>query len=222
MKSILTKIDFSILQIITCCCILLSATCVMGSDNVKNDILNAMENKYSEQSFEAKFTQVSKLAALDITETAAGKAWFSHPGKMRWEYMEPEQHEIITNGKTLWIFRPDENQVMLGDASRFFSAGAGGAFLSDISLIRQNYEITLKEVTNDFAIIFLVAKKITPEISSIEIKISKTNSEIERVVTYNAHNDTTVFDFYDIQFKKIDPGVFEFQVSEGLNIIEMD
>jgi outer membrane lipoprotein carrier protein len=220
LKSIFTKIN--LLQIITCSCVLFSVTIAMGSDITKDDILSAMENRYAGQSFEAKFTQVSKLAALDITEIANGIAWFSHPGKMRWEYMEPEQHEIITNGKTLWIFRPDENQVMLGDASRFFSAGAGGAFLSDISLIRQNYDITVKEVTKDFATIVLVAKKITPEISSIEITISQKTAEIEKVITYNAYNDTTIFDFFDIQFKKIDPGVFEFEMLEGLNVIEMD
>ena len=80
-------------------------------ENAQEAVLSAIEKKYAGKSFEASFYQISKLEALDITEKASGKASFSHPGKMKWEYLEPEQHEIITNGKSLWIYRPEENQV---------------------------------------------------------------------------------------------------------------
>ncbi len=192
------------------------------NDIIKEDILTALEQKYSNKSFSANFTQVSTLAALDITEQASGKAFFSHPGKMKWQYLKPQHHEIITNGKSLWIYRPEANQVMQGDASQFFQSGAGGAFLSDISLIRKKFLINLKEVTADYVEIDLIAKKKNREISSIVIRISQKTSEIERVVTYNPYDDTTMFEFYNIKFKKINPDVFEFKVPHGMDIINMD
>ncbi len=192
------------------------------NDIIKEDILTAIEEKYSGKSFQADFTQVSKLAALDIKEEASGTALFSHPGKMRWKYLAPQLHEIITNGTSLWIYRPEENQVMHGDASQFFQSGAGGAFLSDISLIRKNFTITVKEVTTNYAEIDLIAKRKTRDISSIVIRISQKNSEIEQVVTYNPYDDTTLFEFSNIQFKNIEPEIFEFQIPYGVDIIEMD
>jgi len=222
LKFISQRTSINLFSLITWCCIIFLPAFAFGSDSVKEDILTTLEKKYSGKSFKADFTQVSRLAALDITERASGKAIFSHPGKMRWQYLEPEQHEIITNGEFLWIFRPEENQVMQGDASQFFKAGAGGAFLSDISLIRKNYTINVKEVTADYVEIDLVAKKKNSDISSIIIRISQKKSEIERIVTYNLYDDTTLFEFSNIQFKKIDPGVFEFKVPSGANIINMD
>ncbi|MCK5349240.1 MAG: outer membrane lipoprotein carrier protein LolA [Desulfobacula sp.] len=222
LKTIFNRISLNLFSSIVCCCLFVSTVSATGSDIIKEDILDAIEKKYSGKSFEASFTQISRLAALDITEKASGRASFSHPGKMKWEYMEPEHHEIITNGKVLWIFRPDENQVMKGDASQFFKSGAGGAFLSDISLIRKNFTISVKEVTADYVEINLVAKKENSDISSIVIRISQKNSEIVRVVTYNPYDDTTLFEFSDIQFKKIDPDVFEFKMPYGVSIIEMD
>ncbi|WP_299983248.1 outer membrane lipoprotein carrier protein LolA [Desulfobacula sp.] len=222
MKSLFHRISLNLFSSIVCCCLFFSTASATGSDIIKNDILDAIEKKYSGKSFEANFTQISRLAALDIIEKASGRASFSHPGKMKWEYMEPAHHEIITNGKVLWIFRPDENQVMQGDASQFFKSGAGGAFLSDISLIRKNYTISLKEITVDYVEMDLVAKTKKSDISSIVIRVSQKNSEIERVVTYNPYDDTILFEFSGIQFKKIDPGVFEFKVPYGVNIIEMD
>ncbi len=199
-----------------------AANAAFCNDINKEDILTAIEKKYSGKSFKADFTQVSKLAALDITEKASGTALFSHPGKMRWKYLTPQHHEIITNGKSLWIYRPEEKQVMHGDASQFFHSGAGGAFLSDISLIRKNFNITVREVTTSYIEIDLMAKKKDKDISSIVIRISQKNSEIERVVTFNPYDDTTLFQFSNIQFKNIEPEIFEFQIPYGVDIIEMD
>jgi len=222
LKPLIYKANLTLFSIILSCCWGFSTAFAFGSDIIKEDILTAIEQKYSGKSFEASFTQISKLAALDITERASGRALFSHPGKMRWEYVEPERHEIITNGKLLWIYRPQENQVMQGDASLFFKSGTGGAFLSDISLIRKNYIISIKEVTADYVEIDLAAKKKNSDISSIVLRISQKKCEIERVVTYNPYDDTTLFEFTNIQFKTIDPDVFEFKVPQGINIIDMD
>ena len=222
MKSLFHRISLILFCIIMGCCGFFTIALATGSDIIKEDILDAIEKKYSKKSFEANFTQISTLAALDITERASGRAVFSHPGKMRWKYLEPERHEIITNGKSLWIYRPQENQVMQGDASQFFKSGAGGAFLSDILLIRKNYTIRLKEVTAEYVEIDLVAKKKNSDISLIVLRISQEKNEIERVVTYNPYDDTTLFEFTDIQFKKIDSDVFDFKVPDGINIIKMD
>ncbi|MBW2653928.1 MAG: outer membrane lipoprotein carrier protein LolA [Deltaproteobacteria bacterium] len=214
--------SLNLLFVILGCTLFFPTASATGNEIIKEEIITAIEKKYAGKSFEANFTQISRLAALDIVEKASGKASFSHPGKMKWEYMEPEHHEIITNGKMLWIFRPEENQVMQGNASHFFKSGAGGSFLSDISLIRKNYTVSIKEITADYVEINLVTKTKKADISSIVIRISQKNSEIERVVTYNPYNDTTLFEFSGIQFKKIDPDVFEFKVPQGTNIIKMD
>ncbi len=191
-------------------------------ENAQEAVLSAIEKKYAGKSFEASFYQISKLEALDITEKASGKASFSHPGKMKWEYLEPEQHEIITNGKSLWIYRPEENQVMQGEASSFFKAGAGGAFLSDIALVRKNYIITIKDITEEYTELDLAAKNETPDISLIVIRVSKKTSDITRIVTRNVYGDTTLFEFTDIRFTSIDPSRFEFTVPKGANVVDLE
>lgn len=203
-------------------CLFLAIAAAAQNENTTEVALSSIEKRYSGKSFEASFYQISKLSALDITEKASGKASFSHPGKMRWEYQEPEKHEIITNGKSLWIYRPEENQVMQGNAESFFKTGAGGAFLSDIALVRKNYIITTKDVTDDYTELDLVAKQETPDISLIVIRVSKKTSDIIRIVTRNVYGDTTLFEFNDIQFKPVDPSRFEFTVPKGSNVVDLD
>lgn len=192
------------------------------ANTLGEDTLTAIEKLYTHNGFSADFNQISKLAALEITETASGKAWFSHPGKMRWLYLSPQRHEIITNAQTLWIYRPDQNQVMRGDARKFFKAGAGGAFLSDIGLMRKNYTIDVKETTDTHISFLLTAKQENPDLVTLLIQVSRTTHEIQKVTTQNTYGDTTSFEFTHIQFKPMAPAIFEFKIPEGSSIIEMD
>lgn len=192
------------------------------TDKLRDEILTAIEKKYAGKGFQADFAQVSKLAALDIVETASGQALFSHPGKMRWLYVEPDRHEIISNGEVIWIFRPAENQVMQGNAGNFFKAGAGGAFLSDIKLIRKNFSLEVKEAFDTHVDLVLTPKKEDPDLASILIRVSRKTHEILQVTTHNLYGDTTLFEFTHIQFKSLNDSVFEFKVPEGSSIVEME
>lgn len=199
-----------------------SSASAFDEKKIIEELLSGIEKKYTAASFETNFTQMSRLQALDITEKASGKAYFSHPKKMVWEYHSPENHKIITNGKELWIYRPDENQVVQGDAAELFKDGAGGAFLADISIVRKNYTVTIKEINDAYAEIELTARVESPDISSIQIRVARNTYEIQKAVTYNIYGDTTLFEFSKIQFKPFDQSMFEFKTPENVNIIQMD
>ena len=193
-----------------------------------DSVLDSLEKTYSGKSFSAGFSQISTLKVLDITETASGKAWFSHPGKMKWLYTAPDQHEIITNGQSVWIYRPDQTQVMVGHAGKFFKSGAGGAFLSDIGLIRKSFQISIHATDPAWVELALDAQEGQPakndsgETMTIIIRVSRESHEISRVTTVNVHGDTTLFEFTDIRFAPIPAAFFEFTIPDGTSVIEME
>ncbi len=201
--------------------VLITGVAFSDETTKKEDILSALEKKYANSSFEAQFYQTTKLEALDITDKASGTAAFSHPGKMRWEYQSPESHLFVTNGKTLWMFHTQLNQVQIGDAAQFLQSGAGGAFLSDISLIRKNFDIRIKQETDDDIWLDLTSKKKDANISSIQIQISKKTHELEQVITHSPYTDeTTLMEFRNTQFKNINPSVFEFKIPVNAIVIK--
>ena len=199
---------------------LFTGTGFAGSD--VESLVGALEQKYAHKSFTADFTQTARLAALDITETATGKAWFSHPGKMRWQYLTPDQHEIITNGERVWIFRPAQSQVMVGDARALFKSGAGGTFLSDITQIRADFTIEPDQSDETHARLRLTPKKKRPDLAVVLITIAKPSHEIQVVETRNTYDDTTRFMFTHIQFIDPGPDMFDFTIPDGTSIIDME
>ena len=204
------------------CLVLPAAVCLADEPLTIDTVLTKLEQKYTGQSFEAFFDQTTTITALDLEDKANGKVWFSHPAKMRWQYLQPRHYEFITNGKTLWFYQPREKQVSIGNAQKVFKDGVGSAFLSDFSSVRKNNTCTIESVTDQTIIIKLVPKKTTPRVSVIQIQLSKDTFNIEQVTTWNQQNDTTDFEFQKIHFAPSHPAMFEFTPPKGITIIQED
>ncbi len=70
---------------------------------------------------ETRFTQVSTIASLDRAQEGSGRVMlkFDRPVadqvplvSFRWEYDFPTRQEIVSNGRTFWVYIPDNNQVI--------------------------------------------------------------------------------------------------------------
>ena len=98
-------------------------------------------------------------------------------------------------------------------------------FLSDMKTIRENFNIFLEqEDKNDQYQLTLIPIKKTPEISAIDLSISKKNFHITRIVTYNVYGDATLIELSDIReiAYSDDPALFSFVIPEGVDVIRLD
>ncbi|AOY58561.1 MULTISPECIES: LolA family protein [Desulfococcus] len=187
-------------------------------------IMSGVEKKYAGDGFEARFHQTSTLKAMDITDTAEGRLLIKRPDKMRWEYETPERQLVITNDDTLWIYRPDDLQVMLGSAPEFFRGGKGAGFLSDIRRIRKHFDVFLEDVKEgDRYTLKLVPKDGKLDVVSILMTISATSFEVTDVTTTNSYGDQTYirFDRYRFNLTPADDD-FVFDIPEGADVIRLE
>ncbi len=202
--------------------IILPAPGILAQENL-DAILAAVEKRYSGPGFAADFFQHSTLKAMDISDSAQGRIWVKRPAKMRWEYYKPEKQTVISNGRRLWIYRPLDKQVMVGEAPDMFGQGKGAAFLSDMNQLRKNFEIALAHSQNPaYWRIKLVPLNPKSEIVKIFISISRKNYCAEQIVTYNAYGDETriVISNYDFQ-ASLPEALFEFDPPENVELIEI-
>ena len=187
-------------------------------------ILDGMEGRYANSSFSAKFLQESTIKAMEITDFASGKVYVRHPGKMRWEYDEPDKQIIITDGFKLWIYRPADYQVMTGAAPVFFRDGRGASFLSDIKLIRQKFQISLSSSQADlFYELKLLPVEKTMDVADIRLAVSKITFTIVRVITQNTYGDETRIEFMNSEFNlDLNDALFSFEIPEGVDVLKLD
>src|SRR2546422_11353659 len=61
------------------------------------------------RSLRAQFTQSYDWGGRRRVES--GTVAFARGGKMRWEYQEPKKKLVVSDGKRLWVYIPEEMQV---------------------------------------------------------------------------------------------------------------
>lgn len=209
------------LLFISCMMLLIPLSILTAEETTTTDrILTRLEEKYTGKSFEANFKQATTITAVGISDEASGKVWFSHPGKMRWQYLQPHHHEFITDGETLWFYQPLEEQVSIGSAKAAFEDGVGGAFLSDFSRVRRDNTTSIINTTDLDITLELIPKKQNPRVKSIEIQFSRADFMIRQVTIINEQEDVTRFEFDQIHFGDSHPSMFSFTPPAGTTIIQ--
>ena len=74
---------------------------------------------------QADFNQRTYVAALKREEKGSGELFLKKRdgGAMfRFNYLKPKQ-QIISNGKSVWFYLPENKQVILTDTARLFAGG---------------------------------------------------------------------------------------------------
>lgn len=196
---------------------------VQASEQLET-ILQGIEKRYEAADFTARFDQKSTMKAMDITDTARGRIMVKKPNMMRWEYEAPEPQTIITDGIQLWIYRKEDNQVMLGKAPKFFGKGKGAGFLSDIPALRDQFDITEEPPPNEQVFrLKLTPKEASAEIAKIYLTVSRATFEVMQVVTLNAYEDETRIAISGYEFGVgLANELFKFEAPKGTDILQMD
>jgi outer membrane lipoprotein carrier protein len=188
------------------------------------EIMSRLVERFGAANFSADFSQESTLAALDIQDIATGRVWIKHPGRMRWEYATPETHVIITDGKTLWIYRPEDRQVVIGDAMAYFGDGKGASFLSNISLIPEAFKVSVAPAAGEeFHTLRLVPYEKQLDLDEIYVNIDKATFDIVGVRTINAYGDETRLEFENLKFSDdLAEDLFHFQPPAGADVLKLE
>ncbi len=195
-----------------------------GQSAALETLISKIEQRYTLSGFTAQFDQYSTIKSMDITDTATGKLYIRRPGKMRWEYEKPEPQIIISDGSQLWIYRPNDKQVIIGKAPVFFGDGKGISFLSDIKILRENFTASLEpDDDQGNAVIKLIPQKKNPDVEVIYMAVSRNTSDIIYAVTRNAYGDETRIELSGFEFSdSLNPDLFTFTVPPETDILELE
>ncbi|HEY5672319.1 MAG TPA: outer membrane lipoprotein carrier protein LolA [Malonomonas sp.] len=104
------------------------------------------------EDFQAEFFQESQIASLDRVQRGEGNVTFrfvSHgrdrvPQAMfRWEYRRPDIQEIVSDGRTLWVYLPENRQVIESDITEVSLRQSDNpiTFLSGLGNLSRDFNI---------------------------------------------------------------------------------
>ncbi len=181
------------------------------------------------QRFQVKYEKVSSLAAgfvqetyirsLDRWEVSRGRVYFKKPGKMRWDYMEPEKDQVVTDGTTLWIYEPDLAQVIETPALAGTAAIAMD-FLTGTGRLAEDFSVELVEDKTTTYLLGLEPREPLEGVKKISIEVDKQSYLVVKSVIEDHFGGETSVSLSGIELNKtLSDTLFEFSVPEGVRVL---
>ncbi|MBE9529102.1 MAG: outer membrane lipoprotein chaperone LolA, partial [Proteobacteria bacterium] len=98
-------------------------------------VVSRLEARYDKLgSISADFTQKVLSVGMGSAMTTGGRVWFKKPGMMRWQYRVGSTDELIGSGKSLWLYQPELNQVIVSSTARVSAIATD--FLTGVGSLR--------------------------------------------------------------------------------------
>jgi outer membrane lipoprotein carrier protein len=186
--------------IVLALCVLAVAVPTLASAQSIDDVVRGMESAYGRMSdLKAEFTQTAFNKSLNQTIEAQGTVYLKKGGKLRWEYGEPTPQQIISDGKTIWIYTPTLNQVNFGPAPEAL-AGPAGSFLTGLGRLREHFGVRFLNPAqprdaDGNVVLDLTPKHPLPTLSRLILSVDAKTWEVRKAVVYDQFENTVTMRF---------------------------
>jgi len=186
-----------------------------------DDAVRGVEGAYGRMTdLKAEFTQTAFNKSLNQTIPASGKVYLKKGGKLRWEYAEPTPQQIVSDGKTIWIYTPTLNQVNTGPAPEAL-AGPAGSFLSGLGKLREHFSVRLlnpaqpKDADGN-VVLDLTPKQPLPTLQRLILAFDPNGWRLRKAVVYDQFENTVTMQFTNLAINSgLEDKLFAFVPPKG-------
>jgi outer membrane lipoprotein carrier protein len=186
-------------------------------------IVDSLQKNYEATvDFVADFRQETEVKTLNRNLKASGQVSFKRPGKMFWRYEEPKGQFVLADGKYLYFYQPEQNQIIKSPLKNAFRSDIPLSFLLGIGNLKKDFNAVLKATEESQYILRLEPKGESGGFSEILLGVAKNSSDIQWVSVRDATNNLTT-----IRLSGMRKGVglkdslFRLEVPKGVDVVEL-
>lgn len=188
-----------------------------ADDAVNTNLTQMLKNMHSMQ---ADFAQTIVDKKGRVLQKSYGHMDLQRPSQFRWDTQQPTKQLIVTDGKRLWIYDPDLEQVIIRKLVK--AAGETPAMLlSDQDLALGN-EFSIRQINNPSSALqwYLLTPKDKSSIISM-LKLGFQNQQIQQMQLQDnlGHSTNIVFSHIKIN-SPISASLFSFKPPAHIDVID--
>ena len=188
-----------------------------------NEVVRKVQARYdATRDFTADVTQDATIASLGKTVTAHGTIAFKKPGKMRWDLTQGDQQIIVADGSTLWLYRPDDRQVLKAPFDAAFRSAIPISFLTGVGRITQDFQASLDGETPDHhgLYLLLVPRQDGKGLGQLRLTVASDTFDIRGAEIRDALGNVNQLRFENVRRNLgIADEQFVFKVPAGVDVI---
>jgi outer membrane lipoprotein carrier protein len=207
--------------------IVLAAAPAGAQQPALDEVVRSVEAAYGRMTdLKADFSQTAFNKSLNQTIPARGAVYLKKGGKLRWEYTEPTPQQIVSDGKTIWIFTPQLNQVNTGPAPEAL-AGPAGSFLTGLGKLREHFNVRFLNLASprDAAgnvVLDLTPKQPLPTLTRLILALDPKSWDVRKAIVHDQFENTVTMTFTKLAINSgLDDKLFVFTPPKGAATVPM-
>jgi outer membrane lipoprotein carrier protein len=182
-------------------------------------VLDRLQRHYHDtNSFTAKFNE--EIATVGAPKRQRqGTVSFRKPGRMRWEFSDPEKQTIVSDGTTLYSYDPDLNQVLKTPLKQALKSSSATSFLLGIGNINRDFRAAFAHPATPTGLVDLILDAKTGGYK-IEVGLDPITYNLMTLTLTDQLGDVTKIDFSDIHDNvELPDSNFAFNAPAGADIV---
>lgn len=195
-----------------------------GGTSTRNtaEIVSRVQEQYdATRDLKARVEQEIVLADTGQVLRAKGRVYFAKPGRMRWEVEDGERQVVVTDGKVLWFYQPEEKQVLKAPFEHAFRSTSPISFLTGVGKIERDFLVSLTGNDDDLLRLRLDPKHEGEDLGTLYLLVDSGTYEIVGAEVEDPLGNLTRLRFFDVQRNQgVDPDLFAFDPPPGADIID--
>jgi outer membrane lipoprotein carrier protein len=186
-------------------------------------IVDSLQKTYEATAdFVADFRQETEVKTLNRSLKAWGKVSFKRPGKMFWQYEEPKRQFVLADGKYLYFYQPEQNQIIKSPLKNAFRSDIPLSFLLGIGNLKKDFNATLQATEQNQYILRLEPKGESGGFNEILVGVAKSSSDISWVSVRDASGNLTTIRFSGMRKAVgLKDSLFQLEVPKGVDVVEL-
>lgn len=199
--------------------LLLSSPAYAQANRSVDEVWSAYQRRWSTtETYAAAFKQRIDVEGIGGEVESGGNFYFAKPDRMRWDYLEGQQQNVVGDGKFVWVYQPDLEQAYKVDYKAAFGSGGLVALLANREGLTARYRLALVERGDGLVHIRLSPKADVGE--TLEVAMAPDTLDLRSVVINDPAGSVTTVVFDQVQRNvRLDETLFHFSPPKGTDVI---
>lgn len=169
------------------------------------------------RTLEADFSQTLIDQRGRAVQSSSGSFMLNRPGLFRWDYRKPYEQEIVADGKRIWVYDSDLEQVTVKDQDEALGSSPA-ALLAGTEAVQQRF--TIKELPEAEGLFWV---ELTPKQADggfEQLRLGFGDQGLASMEMFDSLGQQTLFTFRNmIPNRPLKADLFRFQAPPGTDVI---
>ncbi len=196
--------------------LLVSSGLAVAKTNAARQNLNNFFLKVN--SLQGSFSQQVYSKKGKVIQISSGQLYLTRPGKFRWVYKTPDPQTIVADGKNIWVYDEDLEQVTIKPLSRTMSSAPISILTRKQSPDAQFVVKQMKTKSGGLDWFQLIPRKKSKDFKLLELGLDQ-KGLLKQMNLLDQLNQKTVVKLNARINTPINMSLFTFKVPKGVDVI---